>query len=260
MGSLFAGWVMSRTGRYRAIDLIFGICPAIATTLLTRLNENSGIFAQWFTIIPLGFGNAVVFQTTLIALLVSVDHSAMAVATGFVQLWRGIGQVCGVAFASAIFQSILDRELTKRIAGPDAADMVHRIRHSSRLVATLPPDLRQHAQASYGIALRRVFAFAACSSFSAFLIRFAIPDKSLDDEDAPDAAPKPVTSDVERQSQQVQSDSCAVADDGGEEAASAGSSPRPVAPERRISRRLSVYEPTEGGMDLEGEMAGSARR
>ncbi|KAF8521427.1 vacuolar amino acid permease [Hysterangium stoloniferum] len=225
-GSLFAGWIMSSTGKYRIIDMIFGICPAIATMLLTRLNENSGMFAQWFTIVPLGFGNAVVFQTMLIALLVNIDRSAMAVATGFVQLWRGIGQVCGVAFASAVFQSILDRELTKRITGPDAADMVHQIRHSSSLVATLPPDLQRHAQASYGIAIQGVFVLAACSSFSAFLIRLAIPEKSLDDEGAPDAPPKPVTSgDVERQSQQTLSDSCVVAHNDDEQAAPASGKP-----------------------------------
>ncbi|KAF8511905.1 major facilitator superfamily domain-containing protein [Hysterangium stoloniferum] len=63
-GSLFAGWIMSTTGKYRIMDMVFGICPAIATMLLTRLNENSAIFTQWFTIIPLGFGNPVVFQTT----------------------------------------------------------------------------------------------------------------------------------------------------------------------------------------------------
>ncbi|KAF8514717.1 major facilitator superfamily domain-containing protein [Hysterangium stoloniferum] len=249
-GSLFAGWSLSRTGRYRIIGMIFGICLAIAAVslfafpaLLTRLNENSGIFAQWLTIL-------LVFQTTLMALLVNVDLSAIAVATGFLQLWRGIGQVCGVAFASAVFQSILDRELTKRITGPDAADMVRRIRHSSRLVATFPPDLQRHAQASYGIAIRWVFALAACSSFSAFRIRLAIPDKSLDDE-APDVPPKPVTSAV--------SDSCTMADGDDEEAAPASGRPRASPPGGRISRRLSTYESTESGMDLEDETAGSER-
>jgi len=47
----------------------------------------------------------------------------MAVATGFAQLWRGIGQVVGVAVPSAIFQSLLDRELSKRITGPGSEDV-----------------------------------------------------------------------------------------------------------------------------------------
>ena len=64
----------------------------------------------------------------------------MAVGTGFTQLFRGIGtwralrryiwgiltfipfsgQVGGVGIASAIFQSTLDRELRRRIQGPDS--------------------------------------------------------------------------------------------------------------------------------------------
>lgn len=47
----------------------------------------------------------------------------MAVGTGFGQLFRGIGQVGGVAISAAIFQSILDRELYKRIHTPDAEEV-----------------------------------------------------------------------------------------------------------------------------------------
>ena len=47
----------------------------------------------------------------------------MAVGTGFGQLFRGIGQVGGVAVSSAIFQSKLDTELRKRIHTPDAEEV-----------------------------------------------------------------------------------------------------------------------------------------
>lgn len=42
----------------------------------------------------------------------------MAVGTGFGQLFRGVGQVGGVAISSAVFQSMLETELKKRITGP----------------------------------------------------------------------------------------------------------------------------------------------
>lgn len=50
-------------------------------------------------------------------------ESIMAVGTGFGQLFRGIGQVGGVAVSSAIFQSVLDRELHKKIHTPDAEEV-----------------------------------------------------------------------------------------------------------------------------------------
>lgn len=38
-------------------------------------------------------------------------------------IWYGLGQVGGVAISAALFQSILTRELHKRIHGPDAEDV-----------------------------------------------------------------------------------------------------------------------------------------
>lgn len=55
----------------------------------------------------------------------------MAVGTGFGQLFRGVGQVGGVAVSSAIFQSILVRELRKRFTD-DGDEEVSPIRKKRR--------------------------------------------------------------------------------------------------------------------------------
>ena len=47
----------------------------------------------------------------------------MAVGTGFGQLFRGVGQVGGVAISAALFQSILNTELHKRIHDEDAEEV-----------------------------------------------------------------------------------------------------------------------------------------
>ncbi|CAE6529005.1 unnamed protein product [Rhizoctonia solani] len=97
LGALFAGWYMSKTGRYKILTNLFGLLPCLGSLLIYRLQENSSEFEQWFSIIPLGLGNAVVLQTTLMCLLASIDPSQLAVGTGFTQLFRGVGQVMGVA-------------------------------------------------------------------------------------------------------------------------------------------------------------------
>ena len=82
-------WIMHRTGKYKTLNLIFGLFPTLATILIATLNEGSPEWLQWLSIvrfsvyqlhqpshiqqIPLGFGASVVLQTTLIALLASVD-------------------------------------------------------------------------------------------------------------------------------------------------------------------------------------------
>ncbi|KAF9228964.1 vacuolar amino acid permease [Gyrodon lividus] len=180
MGSLFAGWMMHRTGKYKLINLIFGFFPFIGIVLIMFMKETSGSLQMWLSIIPLGFGNAVVLQTMLVALLAHLPENSMAVGTGFGQVFRGIGQVSGVAVSSALFQSKLDSELYKRIQTPDAAETISMIRHSATLVARLPPDLQRAARDSYAVALHAVFVLAACSTFLAYVVRLPLPEKNLD--------------------------------------------------------------------------------
>ncbi|CAE6482264.1 unnamed protein product [Rhizoctonia solani] len=110
-------WYMSKTGRYKILTDVFGLFPCVGSLLVYRLKETSSEFEKWFSIIPVGLGNAVVLQTTLMCLLASIDTSQLAVGTGFTHLFRGVGQVLGVAVSSAFFQSVLDRELRSRITG-----------------------------------------------------------------------------------------------------------------------------------------------
>jgi len=191
MGSIFAGWFMHRTGKYRAITLTFGIFPFVAAMLVTTLREDSSPARLWFSIVPFGFGNALVTQTMLIALLAHIPKSTIAIGTGFSQLFKSIGQVGGVAISSAIFQSGLDRELRKRIHGPGAHEMITRIRESAKLVISLPPDLQRDVRDSYDIALKHVFMMATCSTLLAYIVRLGIPEKSLDESDP--AIPNPQT-------------------------------------------------------------------
>ncbi|EPS98348.1 hypothetical protein FOMPIDRAFT_1061393 [Fomitopsis schrenkii] len=233
-GSLFAGWVMHKTGRYKMLNIIFGMFPFVAAILLSRMHEDSPPFQLWFSIIPLGFGNAVVMQSMLIALLAHLPESQVAIGTGFGQVFRGLGQVGGVAISAAVFQSILNSELHKRIHTPDAEKVIAKIRHSATLVATLPLDLQRHARDSYAIALRVVFIMAACSTFLAYCARLPIPDKPLDR-----SRPRPERPSYGAVAGREESRESAGSSDGDEEE---GLPPFKTAGPR--PRRLSTYEET----------------
>ena len=43
--------MMHKTGKYKMINVIFGIFPFIATTLLILLKEDSPAIQQWFSIV-----------------------------------------------------------------------------------------------------------------------------------------------------------------------------------------------------------------
>ncbi|KAJ6588154.1 vacuolar amino acid permease [Mycena capillaripes] len=284
-GSVFAGWMMHRMGRYKKINLIFGIFPFVGAVLISLMREDSGPIQSWLSIIPLGFGNAVVLQTMLslfiflraidvllmpsclVALLAHLPESHMAVGTGFGQLFRGIGQVGGVAISSAIFQSRLDTELRKRINTPDAEELILKIRRSSAVIRTLEPEQQRKARDSYAIGLKTVYIFAACSTLLAYLVRLPIPDEDLDkaharrrrqaaenqNRDAADASsnstPNPDSSAEATETETEREDETAV-------------SQRPGLPGagRKHRRRLSTYESADGFMDFENDRIGASAR
>lgn len=95
----------------------------------------------------------------------------MAVAMGFVQLFSGLGQVSGVSISSALFQTILNRELRERLHGPGSEELIEQVKHSSEMVRQLPLDLQRPVRDSYVIALRAIFILAACCTVLAFLVR-----------------------------------------------------------------------------------------
>ena len=54
-GSVFAGWMMHATGRYKTLNLIFGIFPSIGAVLIYYLREDSGPIQSWLSIVRLFF-------------------------------------------------------------------------------------------------------------------------------------------------------------------------------------------------------------
>ncbi|GAW03957.1 vacuolar amino acid permease [Lentinula edodes] len=292
-GSVFAGWMMHRTGKYKMINMIFGIFPFIGTVLISQIHENSGWLQSWFSIIPMGFGNAVVLQTMLIALLAhipgmeffisipvqgsSITESHMAVGTGFGQLFRGIGQVGGVAISSAIFQWKLDSALRERIHDPDAEKIITHIRQNARAIGTLPPRLQRIARDSYAVSLKSVFFFASVSTLMAYLARLPIPEKDLDSRPRSNSAPplppptaipsssltsKSRNEEEEEQergfSQEPSTSTTPDSEMSETDAFFPVSSSPTMMPNRK--RRLSTFESTEGILDLESRRIGGSAR
>ena len=50
-GSLFAGYVMHRTGRYKTINTVFGWFPFIGAMLIATMREDSNPFRTWLSIV-----------------------------------------------------------------------------------------------------------------------------------------------------------------------------------------------------------------
>ncbi|KAJ3853012.1 vacuolar amino acid permease [Lentinula lateritia] len=180
-GSVFAGWMMRRTGKLYKLTLCSGLMCILASVSVVFWNENTSPFHLWIDIVPQGFGMASLITTTLIAMIAGVLKEDMAVATGITYLFRTTGQVLGVSISGAIFQAVLLQKLRLRIQGPGSAEttFTKSCRHSTNIISTLGPLHKVAAIESYGDALQIVFICQAVWNFLAFLWCIPIQENAL---------------------------------------------------------------------------------
>jgi len=179
VGSVFAGWMMRRTGKLYILTIVSGLLTVLGCSLVTSWGENTARWHLWLDIVPNGFGGSSVITSTLIALIASVPKEDMAVATGISYLFRTTGQVLAVSLSGALVQAVITKELHQRITGPGAEEIILRIRHNTDLISTLEPALKKAAVDSYAIALRAVFICQTAMAILTVLSSLAIEENPL---------------------------------------------------------------------------------
>lgn len=188
-GSLGAGYVIRHTGRYYWLLVFSAVLPVVSCVMMASLGRNSHPVLDWLSIVPSGFGSSSLLTGTLIALISSVDRSAVATATGISYTFRYSGQVVGVAASAALLQSVLTSQLNARITGPDASAVIDQIRTVASSIGALPPALKEAALVSYEKALKGVFwlnagvavvTLVACC----FLVEYGLPGSFEEEEQA----------------------------------------------------------------------------
>jgi len=115
----------------------------------------------------------------LIAMVANVAKGDIAVATGMIYLFRTTGQVLGVSLSGALLQTILTKQLRKRITGPDAVEIIERIRHSSTIIPELSTRNKVAAIISYAVGLRAVFICQVACNVLAFMCCIPIQENPL---------------------------------------------------------------------------------
>ncbi|KJA30117.1 hypothetical protein HYPSUDRAFT_125912, partial [Hypholoma sublateritium FD-334 SS-4] len=184
-GSVFAGWLMRRTGKLYTLTLVSCAMAILASVLASLWNERTSAFHLWIDLIPQGFGMASFITSTLIAMIAGVFKEDMSVAIGITYLFRTTGQVLGVSLSGAVLQAVLVKKLRERIQGPNAAQV--RV-HTAQIIPQLEPHHRKAAVDSYADALRVVFICQAAFNFLGFLACLPIQESHLPYVVFPDVA------------------------------------------------------------------------
>jgi hypothetical protein len=109
--SLASGQIISRTGRYKVFPILGCGCFTVGLFLLSRMEENTGVFASSGYMFVLGIGLGMVMQVLVLAVQNAVEYRDLGTATSAATFFRTIGSSIGVAVFGAVFTAQLTTHL-----------------------------------------------------------------------------------------------------------------------------------------------------
>ncbi|KAM0804156.1 major facilitator superfamily domain-containing protein [Usnea florida] len=157
-GSLLAGIITSRSGRYKALNIAILLLMLLATILIAT---SSFYIPIWTTVFALGVAGIAIggmLTVTLVALIGAVSHEEQALVTSLSYAFRSTGSVIGVAMASAVFQNVLSSQLWASFGSrTDAAGLISRLKDSLDEIKVVPTNDQPLVEESYVRASQAVF-------------------------------------------------------------------------------------------------------
>ena len=158
VGSLGAGIITSRTGRYWWLNMALLLLMVLATALTATSSLSTPVCTTmvFFGIVGIAMGGMV--TVTLLALANAVSYEEQSLAISLSYAFRSTGSVIGVAIASAVFQNVLKIRLWSKLGHKEnAAELIGMIRDSLDAIQLLSPPDRLVAREGYMLALQAVF-------------------------------------------------------------------------------------------------------
>ncbi len=158
VGSLGAGVITSRTGKYWWLNMALLLLMVLATVLTATSSLSTPVWTTmiFFGVAGIAMGGMV--TVTLLALTNAVAPDEQSLAISLSYAFRSTGSVIGVAVASAVFQNVLKARLWSMLGHEEnAAELIGMIRDSLDAIELLPPPDRLVARECYMLALQAVF-------------------------------------------------------------------------------------------------------
>ena len=136
--SIISGFLVARTGRYKAIIVSGLMVTAIGIALMTQLASTTDYPPLWAWMFITGVGIGPTLAVFTIAVQNAVPFSKLGVATSNLTFFRQIGGSVGLAISGTVFATQLATELPNRLAPVQ-----------QQLLANVPEQLRAQAQAGF---------------------------------------------------------------------------------------------------------------
>jgi EmrB/QacA subfamily drug resistance transporter len=185
--SLAGGFVMTKTGRYKALPIIGSAVMSVSMYLLTHLGVNTGLPTSGAFFVVLGLGMGCLMQITSVIVQNSVQPRDIGVASSARTYFQQIGGSIGVALFGAVFV----RRLTEAMASQHSGS--HLTVSGGQLnpvtVVHLPEPLKHEVLYAIAHAIDGVFWWALPTAILLFVLAWFIKEVPLRSSAPPAQAP-----------------------------------------------------------------------
>jgi len=177
--SAASGFVIARTGRYRAFPIVGTALMTVGLALLSQLGVGTSLVVASLFMFVLGIGLGCVMQVLVLIVQNAVPHSELGVATSGATFFRSIGGSFGTAIFGAIFSNVLAGNLTKQLDNARLPNGFSSSRITPTLLDKLPAPIHHELALAYAQSIQTVFMIAVPISAVAFLAAWLIPQVEL---------------------------------------------------------------------------------
>ena len=182
ISSIFAGQLISRTGRYKIFPVIGTAIMTMGLFFLSRMTVETSLTMASLLMMMLGLGMGLVMQVLILAAQNSVDYADLGVATSGATLFRLIGGSVGTAALGAIFAARMTAYLNVSLPpGSAPAGAGTGINLSPRMIAAMPDNIRNAYSSAVTTGLSSIFLVATVVGLIGFLLIWLLPETPLRD-------------------------------------------------------------------------------
>ncbi|KAN0092359.1 MFS general substrate transporter [Hyaloscypha variabilis] len=179
-GSLLAGVVIQRTGRYKLLTILASSFASFSYFLLIIRWTGNTSWLESLEIMPSGFGMGLAFSATFVALQSSVKKEEVAISTGGLYTASAIGMVVGIAASSTVQLGTLRSALEASLNGfSGAQEIISEVISNVSSIAGLDEPVRTLVIGSYVKSLESSHMVSLGCSLVALLIALTIREHPL---------------------------------------------------------------------------------
>jgi EmrB/QacA subfamily drug resistance transporter len=189
--SLIGGFIMTKTGRYKALPVIGGGIMSVAMFLLTGLGVNTSLWHSGIYYAVLGIGMGFLMQITSVIVQNSVEPRDIGVASSSRAFFQQIGGSIGVALFGAIFARRLIETLSARLPGTHLNASGGQLNPVT--VNHLPALVKHDVFFAISHALDGVFFWAVPAAIAVFVLAWFIKEVPLRSSAAPPPKEEPAS-------------------------------------------------------------------